>query len=59
VSEKTFECKKCRKRKSAKTAPECCGRKMTPVPLEACTSAFGAENSRAMESDEPCDDSRG
>jgi hypothetical protein len=59
MSDKTFECRKCGKRKSAKTAPDCCGRKMVPVTLKACTAAFSAENSRSMESEEPCDDSRG
>jgi hypothetical protein len=59
LSENTFECKKCGKRKSAKTAPECCGRKMVAVTLDACTIAFSAENSRSMENEEPCDDSRG
>lgn len=59
MAEKTFECKKCRKRKSAKTAPDCCGKKMVPVPIEACSTAFSAENSRPMSSEEPCDNSRG
>ena len=56
---KTYECKKCGKREDAPNAPDCCGRKMALVPLDACTTAFSAEHSRSTQDEEPCDDSRG
>ena len=59
VEPKTFECRKCGKREEAEKAPECCGQRMTPMPLEVCTSAPSAEHSRFSNDDEPCDDSRG
>jgi len=57
--DKTYICVKCGKRKEAASAPDCCRRKMKPVQLDACTTAFSAEQSRPMQDDEPCDDSRG
>ncbi len=59
IMEKTYECPNCGKRRNAEEAPECCGKTMKPLPLEACASAFSAENSRPMQDEEPCDDSRG
>ena len=55
---KTYECRKCRKRRDARDAPDCCGERMVEIPLDACTTAFGAEHSRPMEDEGPCDDSR-
>ena len=59
MTELEFQCRACGKRAKAAEPPECCGQKMDEIPLEACTQAFGAENSRPMDDDEPCDDSRG
>jgi len=55
----TYECGACGKRMQADKAPRCCGKPMKPLKLDACTGAFGAEHSRPMQDDEPCDDSRG
>jgi len=39
--------------------PECCGRPMVKVGLDACVSAgASAEHARPMDDEEPCDDSR-
>mgnify|MGYP006906715702 CR=1 FL=1 len=54
-----FKCGKCGKKAIGESAPKCCGHKMEKIPMDACTQAFGAENSRTMDGDEPCDDSRG
>ncbi|MDO9536690.1 MAG: hypothetical protein Q7J68_00035 [Thermoplasmata archaeon] len=49
--------KKCRGKKNAETAPECCESKMEP--LDVCTTASSQEHSRPMGTEEPCDDGRG
>ena len=54
-----FQCKSCGKKMRSAEPPECCGAKMEELPLDACSQAFGPENSRSMDSEEPCDDSRG
>ena len=59
MEEITYECGKCGCKKKAPCPPECCGHKMSIMPLKPCTSAHGPEHSRPMEDDEPCDDSRG
>jgi hypothetical protein len=57
--ETEYQCPRCKARKKAAKAPECCGEKMKPAPLPVCTTAASAEHSRPMDDEEPCDDSRG
>lgn len=61
TDEKEYECEDCKKRvrvNADEDEPECCGKPMTRLSLEACTSA-GPEHARPMEPEETCDDSRG
>jgi hypothetical protein len=60
MEKKTYECENCGKRvkKSNKQEPECCGKPMKQLPLDVCLHASGAEDSRPMENEEPCDDGR-
>ena len=55
-----YECRDCGHTEMAEgDAPECCGKPMVRMPLDACTSAgASAEHSRPMEDEEPCDDFR-
>jgi hypothetical protein len=38
--------------------PDCCGKPMKQIPMDACTQPAHAEHARPMRSDEPCDDGR-
>ena len=57
---KKFKCKDCGKTVESKeeNIPECCGKPMKQLPLNVCMQPAHAENSRPMESEEPCDDGR-
>lgn len=40
-------------------APDCCGKPMVKMPMDACVSAgSSAEHARPMDEEEPCDDGR-
>jgi len=58
--EKKYECRDCGHTGTADgDAPECCGKPMVKVGLDACVSAgASAEHARPMDDEEPCDDSR-
>jgi hypothetical protein len=60
MTEKTYECKECRKKiKTSEEKPQCCGKPMKQLPLDLCVQPEDAEHARPMESEQPCDDSRG
>lgn len=40
-------------------APICCGRPMAQMPMDSCTDAPSAEQSRLFNDDDACDDGRG
>lgn len=59
MQERTYECKKCGKKiKTSKETPDCCGKPMKQLPLDACIQPAQAEHARPMESEEPCNDGR-
>ena len=60
-AKKTYHCDKCKtqfKVDKQETTPECCGRPMTILNRDQCTTASTAEHARFDDMDEPCDDGR-
>jgi hypothetical protein len=62
MEERTFVCPVCRKEKTAAkgaAVPVCHGKPMEASPLPSCTKPpADAENARAADADEPCDNGR-
>ena len=57
--EKKFQCIECGKQeKRSKNNPKCCGKPMKQLPLDVCVNTSDAEQARAIENDEPCNDGR-
>ena len=55
-----YECEECGKKVKVEDGetPDCCGKTMKKVTLDACTQPAHAEHARTMDSDEPCNDGR-
>jgi len=54
-----YKCGKCGKEMTVEakaSRPECCGVKMTQMPLDVCTAPHDAEAHRAQNVDDACDD---
>jgi hypothetical protein len=60
MEERKYSCKECGSIATTTdgSIPECCGKPMEQIPMNACTSAFSAEIARPFNEDEPCDDAR-
>ncbi|OGS40602.1 MAG: hypothetical protein A3K77_08125 [Euryarchaeota archaeon RBG_13_31_8] len=57
---KNYICETCGKiiKNKKGSTPKCCGKPMKQLPLDICIQPAHPENSRPMESEEPCDDGR-
>lgn len=54
-----YTCEKCGKELSVDVKakiPECCGKKMKQIPLDACTHPQNAESYRTQNADDACED---
>lgn len=59
MAERVYECTECGEQVSLderQPVPECCGKPMKQVPLEACRKAGDFEQARNADRDEACDD---
>ncbi|MCX7655510.1 MAG: hypothetical protein N2Z76_03180 [Treponemataceae bacterium] len=59
--QRLYECEQCGNRVTIEelgTPPDCCGKPMQEMPLEACREA-GPEATRPTNAEEPCQDFRG
>jgi len=60
LSEITYKCDNCKKTItiSDESIPECCGKKMSVLPIENCIQPAHAEHARPMEDEDACDEGR-
>ena len=54
-----YKCKHCGSERvlaEGAAIPDCCGERMSPVPLEDCVHPFSPEGARVAAVDDACDD---
>jgi hypothetical protein len=59
MAKKAYECVDCGKQvvlDEPGSAPDCCGKEMKEIPLEACLKAGTPEQARNNDTDDACDD---
>jgi hypothetical protein len=59
MAREAYRCKHCGSEKvldQGTAIPDCCGERMSPIPLDDCTHPFSSEGARVSAADDACDD---